>query len=91
MLLGALAVLIAVYVADLAMNRGNIPRGTEVGGVAIGGMSPEDARAKLQEELGGVADVPVEVTAGENHATFVPAAAGLGMWTPRLMRVRPEE
>lgn len=79
MLLGALAVLIAVYVADLALNRGNIPRGTEVGGVAIGGMSPEDARAKLQKELGGVADVPVEVAAGEKRATFVPAAAGLGV------------
>lgn len=78
-LLGALAVLIAVYVADLAMNRGNIPRGTEVGGVAIGGMSPEDARAKLQDELGGVEDTPVDVAAGDKRATFVPAAAGLGI------------
>ena len=79
MLLGALAVLIAVYVADLAMNRGNIPRGTEVGGVAIGGMSPEDARAKLQDELGGVEDTPVDVAAGDKRATFVPAAAGLSI------------
>lgn len=78
-LLGALAVLIAVYLADLAMNRNNVPRGTEVGGVAIGGMSPEDARAKLEEGLGDVADKPVDVTAGEKHATFVPAAAGLGI------------
>ena len=91
MLLGALAVLIAVYVADLAMNRGNIPRGTEVGGVAIGGMSPEDARAKLQEELGGAQDTPVDVEAGDKRASFVPAAAGLGIdWQGTIDAAGPQ-
>lgn len=78
-LLGALALLVAVYLADLVMNRGNVPRGTEVGGVAIGGMSPKDAQDKLAFELGDVADKQVEVTAGSEHAAFVPAAAGLGI------------
>lgn len=91
MLLGTLAVLIAVYVADLAMNRGNIPRGTEVGGVAIGGMSPEDARAKLQEELGGARDTPVDVEAGDKRASFVPAAAGLGIdWQGTIDAAGPQ-
>ena len=77
--LGALALLVAVYLADLVMNRGNVPRGTEVGGVAIGGMSPKDAQDKLAFELGDVADKQVEVTAGSEHASFVTAAAGLGI------------
>ncbi|PAT03321.1 hypothetical protein CKJ85_09080 [Corynebacterium sp. NML 150383] len=74
-----LAVVLAVYLADLALNRGNVPRGTTVGGVAIGGMSPDEARERLQGELGDVTEQPVEVTAADKRAQLVPAAAGLGI------------
>ena len=77
--LGLFAVLIALYVADVAMNRGAVPRGTTVGGVAIGGMTPDEARETLQRELGGVEDKPVEVKAGGKRAKIVPAKAGLGI------------
>ncbi len=75
--LGLLAVVLAIYLADLALNRGNVPRGTTVGGVAIGGMSPDEASEHLEEELGGVAGTPVEISAAGKRAQLVPANAGL--------------
>ena len=76
-LLGIVAIALALYLADLAMHRDNVPRGTTVGGVNIGAMKPDEAREKLEGELGGIADEPVEVRAGEKTATFIPAKSGL--------------
>ena len=78
-LLGILAVALAIYLADLATHRGNVPRGTQVGGVDIGAMAPDEAREKLQAELGGVADKAVPVKAGEKATEFIPAKSGLGI------------
>lgn len=78
-LLGILAVALAIYLADLATHRGNVPRGTQVGGVDIGAMAPDEAREKLQAELGGVTDEAVPVKAGEKSTEFVPAKSGLGI------------
>ena len=78
-LLGVLAVALALYLADLAMHRGNVPRGTHVGGVNIGAMAPAEAQEKLEAELGGVADKAVPVRAGEKSTEFVPAQSGLGI------------
>lgn len=77
--LGILAVVLALYLTDLAMHRGNVPRGTHVGGVNIGAMAPADAKEKLKAELGGTADEAVVVRAGEQHTEFVPAQSGLGI------------
>ncbi|AWB85162.1 hypothetical protein C3E79_10350 [Corynebacterium liangguodongii] len=73
------AILTAIYLADLAFNRGDVPRGTAVGGVDIGGMSREEAARALEGELGGRAERPVEVRAASERATLVPAQAGLGI------------
>ena len=78
-LLGVLAVLLAIYLADLAMNRGNVPRGTAVGGVEIGGMSHDEATAKLEAELGETASNPVTVKAASQSSQLVPAESGLGI------------
>lgn len=78
-LLGVLAVLLAIYLADLAMNRGNVPRGTAVGGVEIGGMSHDEATAKLEAELGETASNPVTVKAATQSSQLVPAESGLGI------------
>ncbi|WP_342320180.1 VanW family protein [Corynebacterium mayonis] len=61
----------------MAMNRGNVPRGTTVGGVSIGGKAPDEAEAKLKNELGSNVTKPVTVHAGKQSAKFVPAEAGL--------------
>lgn len=74
-----LAVLLAIYLADLAMNRGNVPRGTAVGGVEIGGMSHDEATAKLEAELGETASNPVTVKAASQSSQLVPAESGLGI------------
>ena len=77
-LVGLIVLLLGLYLADVAFNRGNVPRGTAVGGVEIGGMEPAAAVDKLNDELGDVNDNPVTVTAGEKTTEFVPASAGLG-------------
>lgn len=77
--LGLLALLVIIYLADLALNRDNVPRGTTVGGVEIGGLSHEEATATLERELGDEATAPVTITAGEQTATLIPAAAGLNL------------
>ena len=79
MIAGIFAILLMIYLADLAMNRGNVPRGTTVGGVSIGGLSEDEAVAKLESELGSTAEKPVTVRAADVSAQFVPAAAGLGL------------
>ena len=75
---GLVVLLLGLYLADLAFNRGNVPRGTAVGGVEVGGMAPAAAADKLSLELGDVNDDPVTVTAGDEKTEFVPASAGLG-------------
>ena len=77
-LVGLIVLLLGLYLADVAFNRGNVPRGTAVGGVEVGGMAPAEAVDKLGAELGGVNDEPVTVAAGEKTTEFVPASAGLG-------------
>ena len=75
---GLVVLLLGLYLADLAFNRGNVPRGTAVGGVEVGGMAPAAAVDKLSLELGDVNNDPVTVTAGDEKTEFVPASAGLG-------------
>ena len=76
---GILAVLLAIYLADLALNRGHVPRGTTVGGVAIGGLTPQEAEAELKAQLGDAPSRPITVTSGPERAEVVPQRAGLGI------------
>ena len=76
---GVLAVLLAIYLADLALNRGHVPRGTTVGGVAIGGLTPQEAEAELKAQLGDAPSRPITVTSGPERAEVVPQRAGLGI------------
>ncbi|AGF73575.1 putative secreted protein [Corynebacterium halotolerans YIM 70093 = DSM 44683] len=77
MIVGLLALAGIAWGVDYALNKDNVPRGTSIGGVDIGGMSPDEAVSALERELGGVVDEPVTVRAGELSTEFVPAAAGL--------------
>ena len=76
---GLFALFGIVYGVDYALTKGDVPRGTTVGGVDIGGMSPGEAQSVLERELGGKVDEPVTVTGGDRESTFVPAAAGLSI------------
>lgn len=76
-LAGLFVLLFGLYLADVALNRGTVARGTTVGEVEIGGMEPEEAVQTLSSELGGVSAREVTVTAGERSTTFIPAKAGI--------------
>jgi vancomycin resistance protein YoaR len=66
-----------LYVGDLALTSGQVPRGTVVAGVEIGGMERAAAEAELREQLGARLDEPVELQADKKTATIDPNAAGL--------------
>lgn len=78
-IVGLLALAGIAWGVDYALNKDNVPRGTSIGGVDIGGMNPGEAVAALEAELGGVVDEPVTVRAGERETGFLPAAAGLSL------------
>ncbi|NLG56060.1 MAG: hypothetical protein GX542_10520 [Rhodococcus sp.] len=85
---GVAAVLGLGYLIDLAVTSGSVPRGTTVAGVAVGGMSPEEAEQTLRSELEPRTLAPVEVNAGDVTAELVPAEAGLGVdWDATLSRI----
>jgi type I site-specific restriction endonuclease len=82
LLLGVLGI---VYGADLALSAGDVPRGVSVAGVSVGGMSHEDAEARLRDELEPRFTQPVEVIAGDTEAALDPAEAGLNVDWPATL------
>ncbi|RNE49972.1 VanW family protein [Corynebacterium alimapuense] len=88
---GLLAVMGIAYGVDYALTKGNVPRGTTVGGVAVGGLSPDEARDLLEKELGGVVDEPVSVSAGERTSQFIPLQAGMAInWDETVSQLGTE-
>lgn len=78
-LVGLFVIAAVAYAIDVVSNQGKTPRSVSVGGVDISNMDRHAAVAKLEDELGGIEDEPVTVTAGKEHAEFVPSAAGLSL------------
>ncbi|WP_051266651.1 VanW family protein [Nakamurella lactea] len=74
---GVFAVLLIGYLIDLGVTRGEIERGTEIAGVDVGGLTPEQARKKLDEQLGSRFAAPVAMTVHGTAVTVSPAEAGL--------------
>lgn len=76
--LGGLVVLLGVlYGVGFALAGGGVPTGTTVNGVAIGGMTNEQAAAKLQAELGPRLSAQLTVTGEGKSATLDPSRSGL--------------
>ena len=82
---GVVAVLAAVYVGDLAISQGSIPRSTLVAGVDIGGLSPAAAATALEEDLAPRVAADHTVVADDVQATLSPAAAGITLDIPRTI------
>jgi vancomycin resistance protein YoaR len=74
---GVVALLAVLYVADLVLSTGNVPRGVTVAGLQMGGLSKADASERLRTEIEPRATQPVQVTAGEVESQIDPVAAGL--------------
>lgn len=66
-----------LYGVDLAMSEGRVPRGVTVGGVAIGGMTTDQAEQRLRLDLGDKTRQMVTVNAGNMSTTMEPTQAGL--------------
>jgi len=81
----AVAALALLYGIDVLINHGDVPRDVTVAGVDIGGMSPDDARDVLHEELEPRVTQPVELVAGDVETTISPEKAGLALdWDATL-------
>jgi vancomycin resistance protein YoaR len=53
--------------------RNSVLPGVSVAGVEVGGLSPADARARIERELGERLAVPVEISAGDESFTVTPS------------------
>lgn len=58
---------------------GRVPNGTQVEGVDIGGLSPEDARSTLESRLEDMAAAPVTVDVEGKDVQVLPEEAGLSL------------
>ncbi len=74
-LIGAAATVIALVALAIAAGR-SLPRGTTIGGVAVGGLSRTAAIERLEAAVAAAA-APLPVQAEGRSATLIPAAAGL--------------
>jgi vancomycin resistance protein YoaR len=74
---GAVALLAAVYGADLAVSSGDIPRNTVVSGIDVGGLSPAAAAQALEKGLGPRVSADHTVVADDVTSTLSPATAGI--------------
>ncbi|WP_010313052.1 VanW family protein [Saccharopolyspora spinosa] len=75
----AVGALTLLYVGDLALTSGTVPRGTVVAGVDIGGLDEAAAETQLREKLGPGVNEPVELRVGDRATTINPEQAGLQM------------
>ncbi|MGB7982907.1 MAG: VanW family protein [Candidatus Nanopelagicales bacterium] len=76
---GAVVLLVGGYAAAVVAVSGDVPAGTSVRGVDIGGMSGPEAASTLESALGQEAAAPIEVRAGASSAELEPATSGLAV------------
>jgi hypothetical protein len=78
-LLGVGVVLVAagVYGAGLLMNHSDVPKGTTVLGVDIGGGTRDEAVKKLDDAFGGRVNKPLKLAVGGKTVSIAPDNAGL--------------
>jgi vancomycin resistance protein YoaR len=79
LLLGLAVLLGALYVGAWAIAGDNVPRGTTVSGVSIGGHPQDQAAERLQAGLADRVNEPIEVLIDGNRVQVEPARAGLSV------------
>jgi vancomycin resistance protein YoaR len=81
----SVGVLVLLYVGDLVLSSGTVPRGVRVAGVAVAGLEPAAAEERLRAEIEPRTTRPIAVTVGQATAEIDPTAAGLTVdWTATL-------
>jgi vancomycin resistance protein YoaR len=82
---GVLALLGLLYVGDVVLSSGSVPRGVTVAGVEVGGLGIDEAEQRLRTEIEPRTAQPVAVTVGEAMSEIDPTTAGLTVdWTGTL-------
>ncbi|WUC95797.1 hypothetical protein OG710_20310 [Streptomyces sp. NBC_00525] len=87
-LLGVAAVCLlgVAYGAGLLMNHSDVPKGTTVLGVDIGGGTKEDGVEKLDAALAGRAATPLKLTVDGKEVELAPDKAGLSLDSQATVR-----
>ncbi|KOU35844.1 hypothetical protein [Streptomyces sp. WM6378] len=84
---GGLVALVGVaYGAGLVLNHSEVPKGTTVLGVDIGGGTKEAAVSKLDQTLGKRANQPLNLTVDGKQAQLKPEIAGLSLDSQATVR-----
>ena len=79
LLLGLALLFGGAYAAAYAGAGDKVPRGTTVAGVEVGGMTPDDAVATLEEGLADRVDQPIDLMVDGETLSVSPADAGLAV------------
>ncbi|MER6069777.1 hypothetical protein ABT187_13190 [Streptomyces sp. NPDC001817] len=74
---GVVVVVGGAYGAGLLMNHTDVPKGTTVLGVDIGGGTRDDAVKKLDDAFGSRVNKPLKLSVGGNTVSITPENAGL--------------
>ncbi|MFF9568071.1 peptidoglycan binding domain-containing protein [Streptomyces sp. NPDC014685] len=74
------------YGAGLLMNHSEVPKGTTVLGVEIGGGTKDDGVAKLEAALGKRAQAPLQLSVAGKKTELVPDKAGLSLDSQATVR-----
>ncbi|MEU1076391.1 hypothetical protein ABZ404_27635 [Streptomyces sp. NPDC005878] len=82
----AVGAAVVAYGAGLLLNHSEVPKGTTVLGVDIGGGSKEQAVAKLDATLGKRAAQPLRLTVDGKKETLAPDKAGLSLDSQTTVR-----
>ncbi|MFF8917561.1 hypothetical protein ACF08M_30690 [Streptomyces sp. NPDC015032] len=83
---GAVALLGVAYGAGLLMNHSDVPKGTTVLGVDIGGGTKEEGVTKLDAALGKRAQAPLQLSVDGKKTELAPDKAGLGLDSQETVR-----
>ncbi|WP_327088508.1 VanW family protein [Nonomuraea sp. NBC_01738] len=71
------AVLVLAYAVPAVVLAGEVPRGTVVAGVELGGLSPADARSRLERAIGRRPALPFTLVLAGRKVRVTPAELGL--------------
>ncbi|MGA5170547.1 MULTISPECIES: hypothetical protein [Streptomyces] len=82
----AVALLVVAYGAGLLLNHSDVPKGTTVLGVDIGGGTKEQAVQKLETAFGEWATAPLQLSVGGKKEELSPEKAGLSLDAQETVR-----
>ncbi|WP_328407212.1 VanW family protein [Nocardia sp. NBC_00403] len=83
-----IAVAGSVYVADLLLSAGEVPRGVEVAGVSVGGLDTATADTRLRAVLGPRSGHELPVQIADMQTKLLPSTAGLEVdWATTWERI----